>query len=136
MPDHGGVGVDQFRVDAEIVVVDNNRDAMPDLPAAALHRHLDVVDILGVPDAHALEIEEQRVAAGIVADPAVEIEVERVWLRPMAAGPEDARVHQVGRAHDRLERHVRQDVALDVDAGRDLDQLDAVRRRGGTRSAR
>ena len=39
---------------------------------------------------------------------------------------EDARVHHAGVAHDGREVHLREDVALDVDSRRDLDQLHAV----------
>ena len=39
-------------------------------------------------------------------------------------------------ADDRAKLHLRQDVPVDVDPGRDLDQLHAVAAAAGTRSAR
>ena len=44
-------------------------------------------------------------------------------------GAEDTRIHQLGFiANDRLEVHLRENVPLDIDAGRDLTQLQTVGR--------
>ena len=56
------------------------------------------------------------------------LESEQELLQAHRLGPKDAHVHRLRVAHDRLEVHMRQDVALDVDAGRDFDQLHAARR--------
>ena len=53
------------------------------------------------------------------------------------AGTEDARVHGLEVARDRWTKpHVRDDVALGIESRRDLDQLEAVGPRRGTRHAR
>jgi hypothetical protein len=124
--DHGGVGVDQLGVDPEVVVVDHHRHPVPDVAALALHRGPDVVDVLGGAHAHPLEVEEQGVAAGVEGDPPLEVEVEQRAVEAHERAREDAAVHDVGRAHDRAEAHVGQDVALDVDAGRHLGELDPL----------
>ena len=46
--------------------------------------------------------------------------------RPMGSDRKYAGFHGPRIVDDRLEVHVREDVAVDVDAGRDLDQLQAA----------
>ena len=75
---------------------------------------------------HALEVEEQRVALGVVAEAVGEPQVEQRVLELHRLVAEDARVHRRAARDDRAEVHVREDVALDVDAGRHLDQLHAL----------
>ena len=73
---------------------------------------------------------------GVEGDPPLEVEVEQGPVEAHRRLAEDPPVHELGRADDRPEAHLGQDVALDVDAGRHLDQLQRPRGCGGTRSAR
>ena len=70
-----------------------------------------------------LEIEEQDVVLVIVVEARLEGHPQEILAQPHWLGLEEPDVHQLPLAHDRLEIHLVQDVLLDVDARRDLDQL-------------
>jgi hypothetical protein len=119
---HLGVGVVHVLVDAKTVVVDDHADPLAGRPAAQLADIPDRLHVLGDPHVHALEIEEQDVALRIVDDPFRQGQVEQFSLQAHRVGIEDARIHLAVFADDRLEVHVRQNVPVDVDARRHLDQ--------------
>src|SRR6478672_3985692 len=70
-----------------------------------------------------LEIEEQDVVLVIVVEARLEGHPQEILAQSHWLGLEEPGVHQVRLAHDRLEIHLVQDVVLDVDARRNLDQL-------------
>ena len=74
----------------------------------------------------AAEVDEQQVAGRIERDPCLDRGLKE--LRPEAhrLGAEETRVHGDGTVDDRGEGHVGEDVAAEVDARGDLDQLQAL----------
>ena len=75
----------------------------------------------------AFEIDEEQVFFGSIGEALLERHAQQIVAQSHRLGAKDALVHD-GRIapDDRPELHLREDVALDVDAGRDLDQLEAV----------
>ncbi len=126
--DHLGIGVHGGLQDLEAVVVDDDIDPVSDGLALALDRDLHLERILRAGQAQALEVEEEALALGLPADALGQGDGQQAVFEAHRFGAEDAGIHQDGLAHDRAERHPGQDVALYVDAGRDLDQLQALGR--------
>ena len=126
--DHRRVGVGDRGVDHEVVVVDDQRDLLADLLAQLLDDAPDAVDVVAVAHLHAFEVEEQRVALGVVADALGEARARAAFPRAASARRgRCARPSRAGVADDRREVHVREDVALDVDARRHLDRAPCPR---------
>src|SRR6266404_8553724 len=73
-----------------------------------------------------LEIEEQDVVLVVIVEARVEGHPQEILAQPHRLGPEYPGVHQARLAHDRLKIHPVEDVVLDVDPGRDLDQLQTL----------
>ena len=75
----------------------------------------------------AFEVDEQHVLQRIVGEALIERDADEVGAQVHRLGQEDPRVHQGGLARDqRLEVHAGEDVALDVDARGDLDELEPL----------
>ena len=91
--------------------------------------------VLAGADREAFEIDEQQVALGVVDDAVLDAELEQRLAQVHGLIHEDAFVHELGLcAHHRLEIHVGENVAIDVDTGGDFEQFQAVRGQaeGGT----
>ena len=124
--DHVRVVVVEVLVDAEPVVVDHGVDPLPGLLAGPHQHQTQVVEIAlgaGVPPLH---VHEQDVALGIVAHPLGEVQVEEVGEQFHRLVAEQAGIHRHRLLDDRPEAHVGQDVPFDVDAGRHLDEFQAL----------
>ena len=85
------------------------------------------LDVLVSADHMTFEIDEELAFPGVIGEALLERHAQQIVAQSHRPGREYALVHD-GRiaADDRPELHLRQDFALDVDAGRDLDQLEAV----------
>ncbi len=95
--------------------------------SAATRARIRAIVVAGA-DAQLLEVDVQPVLGVVALDPVVEVEVQQVALQAHRLVAEDARVHLGHVGHQRPERHLRQHVALEIDAGRDLAQLDPLGR--------
>src|SRR5262249_39122998 len=74
-----------------------------------------------------LEIDEEQVLLSVIGKALLERDRQEILAQFHWAFAEDAGIHKERIApDDRLEIHQRQNVALDVDAGRNLDQLEPV----------
>ena len=74
-----------------------------------------------------LEIDEEHVLLGVVAEALLERQRQHAVAQAHRLGKEDPLVHQPRRpVHDGREIHLREDVPVQVDAGRDLDQLETL----------
>ena len=62
----------------------------------------------------------------VIVEARVEGHPQEILAQPHRLGPEYPGVHQARLAHDRLKIHPVEDVVLDVDPGRDLDQLQTL----------
>ena len=122
---HRGIGIRNRRVDQEIVVIHHQRNFPADRMAALFDRAAHPVDVVASAHVHAFEIEKQDVALGVVAHALGEPQPEQRLLQLHRLVAEDSRFHRPRIAHDRGEFHLCQDIAANVDAGRDLDQLHA-----------
>jgi hypothetical protein len=87
----------------------------------------DRLDIGRGMDPITVEAEEQRVAVGIERQPLRQWPVEQPVVELHQRFAEDRRIHRFRRSDNRAKTHQRQNVALDIDAGRDLDQFEAFR---------
>src|SRR5262245_61146012 len=74
-----------------------------------------------------LEVDEELVLLGMIGEAPLERHAQQVVAQSHRLGQKYALIHNPGvAADDRLELHPGQDVAPDVDAGSNLDQLQAV----------
>ena len=122
---HGRIFVEQFRHDREIVVVDDRVDPPAEPAELGLDGAGDRVDVGAAAQREALQIDEEQVLLLVEGETLIERDREHVVAQIHRALAEDPRVHRERIARDRrLEIHQREDVALDVDAGRDFDQLE------------
>ena len=126
---HLRIGIGDIGIDLEIVVVDDGGDAFSDLRAARLDGAADARDVFEAPHLQMVQIQEQQRAPGVVVDALFEIALQK------ALAQIDLRLHeQAGRhghrrrIHQWREFHLRQDVALDIDARRDFSQAQPARR--------
>src|SRR5215472_10829182 len=62
----------------------------------------------------------------IVVETRIERQPQHIFAEPHRFCPEDARIHLTRMTHDRFEIHPVEDVALDVDARSNLDQLEPL----------
>jgi hypothetical protein len=72
------------------------------------------------------EIEEQNVALGVVADALGNADPQQCFLQLHRLVAKDSRVHHARVAYDGCEFHLAQDIAVDIDSRRHLDQLHPV----------
>ena len=124
---HVGPRIDQLRSDRETVVVDDRVDPLADRRQRLLDFAAHVLDVPQRADREALEVDEEDVLLRGVGEPARERNGEHPVAQPHRAFPEDRLVHDARRAADHgTEVHLREDVALEIDAGRDLRELQAL----------
>src|SRR6476646_1104366 len=84
------------------------------------------LDVVRRADMEALEIDEQRVPRLVVSEPLTHAKPEQNLLESHRRTIEDTRIHRPRVVYDRLEIHLRKNVALDIDARRHFDQFHAA----------
>jgi len=122
--DHGGVRFDQLGKDSEIVVVDNRLDFFRQQGTAnALDMLADLIDLFGRSDAQPFKIDKEKVFLRLVSETFGKGQREQVFFKAHGLRTKNPGIHhQEFFSHQRREFHFLQDVFLQVDAGRDLDE--------------
>ena len=100
------------------------------LPERRKHRFDDATDpfdVLVVANHVTFEIDEELVLLRVIGEPLLERHTQQVVAQSHRLGREYAPIHEAGsRRMIGLKLHLRQNFALDVDAGSNFDQLQAV----------
>src|SRR5262249_46918947 len=102
-------------------------DLVPDRREHGFDEGANFFDVLVVPHHVALEVDEELVLLGMIREAPFERHAQQVVAQSHRVGQKYTFIHDSRlAADDRLELHPGQDVAPDVDAGSNLDQLQAV----------
>jgi hypothetical protein len=120
------IGVFELAVDLEAVIVDQCVHLVPERSADLLDLLHRVGDQIRRPHPKVLEAQVQDVALIVVAEAGVEGAASACLRTGPSARAEDPAVHLAPLPDDRLERHLGEDVPLEVDAGSDLGQFEAA----------
>ena len=122
---HGGPGVVQIAPELETFVVDDRMHAPADRRAECIDARFHLVDVRLRTDLEALEVDEQGVLGRVVAQACSQWQLQQAAAQAHRCIGKKRGLHRPHRVHDGREGHAVQDVALQVDAGRHLDQLQA-----------
>src|SRR4029077_1719288 len=75
----------------------------------------------------AFEIDEEPVLAGVIGEPSLDRHSQQLVAQTHWTARENTLIHHDGIADDWAKLHPADDIALDVDTGRDFDQLKPIR---------
>src|SRR6516165_909623 len=126
--DHGEICVAHQWIEIEPVVTRDHGDRFADVPATPFDLSPDPIDVFYRPDLETLEVDEQNIAFGIVADAIGKVSAEQRVVQTHRSVAEDAWIHGPYIADQRFEIHLPENVAIKIDSGSDFDQLKPRRR--------
>src|SRR5581483_3391971 len=114
--DHRKVSIAHERLEIETIVICDQRHWLSDPTADFFDLAPNEVDIFDCLDVETLEVHEQYIALGVVAEAVREAAAKERMIQPHGLVAEDAGIHRPNIADQRPEIHLRKNVALDLDA--------------------
>src|SRR6185312_2732291 len=110
------------------VVTRDHGDWFTDIPAASFDITPNPVDVFHRPDLETLEVDEQNITFGVVADAISEVSAEQRVVQTHRSVAKDAWIHGPYIADQWFEIHLPENVAVKIDPGSNFDQFKPCRR--------